>query len=404
MHDHEDHTDPKSTRRPGRRWRRVWIVLAIMVIATVAVRLALPHAARWYVNRALEQSEIYQGVVGDVRVHLWRGAYSIDDIRMLKTTGNVAVPFFAAKRVEFAVKWRALWNGELVGRLALDEPELNFVAAEDAAGTQAGDGAPWLRIVSDLFPFAIDSAEIHNGHVAFRAFHTEPPVDVYLSQVEGTVRNLTNIHRDVTPLFARVEAHALAMDGADLEVDALIDPLAYRPTFRLALRLLGLDVRKLNALAVAYGKFDLEHGWFDLVVQLDAKHGQVDGYIKPVFTNLRVFDVRDDIEVNLLATFWEALVGVGGALFKNQPHDRLATVIPLSGDLTGVKADLLATIGNLLRNAFVRAYLPQFQGTASDRQMLTFGPGELIDSDATRDVPAPGGDAAQSTNRTSRRP
>ena len=36
-------------------------------------------------------------------MHLWRGAYTIDDVRLIKTTGNVPIPLFSAKRVDFAV-------------------------------------------------------------------------------------------------------------------------------------------------------------------------------------------------------------------------------------------------------------------------------------------------------------
>jgi hypothetical protein len=40
---------------------------------------------------------------------------------------------------------------------------------------------------------------------------------------------------------------------------------------------------------------------------------------------------------------------------------------------------MLATIGNLLRNAFVRAYLPRLEGGGEAVEGLTFGPPELSD-------------------------
>jgi len=364
---------PEVPRR--RRWPKVLVVVAAIVVAG---RLALPGAVRWYVNRVFEAGQLYRGTIGDVDVHLWRGAYSIDDVEVFKTTGNVPVPFFAAARLDLAIEWSALLHGEVVGRVVMEQPKLAFVDAEDAARRQTGDG-PWLEVLSALFPFKINSAEVRDGRIAFRAFRTEPPVDVYLSEVRGTVSDLTNITEDLAPLFAKVRAHAKAMDDAELELEVDLDAFAYRPTFKLALRLLGLDVEKVNSLARAYGNFDFEHGWLDLVVELDAKEGFVEGYVKPLFRNLRVFDVGSDLRVDVLSTFWEALVGLGGALFKNQPHDQLATVIPVRGQLTDPRTDLLSTLANLLRNAFVRAYLPRFQGTAVDRASLTFGPGLAVE-------------------------
>ena len=61
----------------------------------------MPWAVRRYVNRTLDRSQIYQGQIGDVTLHLWRGAYSIHDVRLVKVTGNVPVPLYSAKRVDF---------------------------------------------------------------------------------------------------------------------------------------------------------------------------------------------------------------------------------------------------------------------------------------------------------------
>lgn len=377
------HEQPKKEPRAERpaprrsRWRRAGILLLVGLALLVAVRAALPIAVRWYVNRTLDQNQLYDGLIGDVDLHLWRGAYSIEDVRLLKTTGNVPVPFFAAPRVDFAIEWRALLSGEVVGRIVMQRPEMNFVDAEDPAAAQTGAGGPWLEVIKDLFPFKINSCEVRDGSVHFRAFHTEPPVDVYLSKVQGSIENLTNIHDETTPLFAVVKATAEAMDEARLEYEMKLDTFSYRPTFRLAVRLLGLDVTETNALVRAYGDFDFEQGWFDLVIELDAKEGRVEGYVKPLFRNLEIFDARRDAKVDLLAVFWEALVGVVAAVFKNHPRDQLATVIPVRGDLSGPQTDFLAAVGNLLRNAFVRAYLPRFQGTSADPATLTFGPGSL---------------------------
>ena len=63
----------------------------------------------------------------------------------------------------------------------MDEPELNFVDAPDESSGQSGEGGPWLKMLDDLFPFRINSAIVRNGSVHFRAFQTNPPVDVYLS-------------------------------------------------------------------------------------------------------------------------------------------------------------------------------------------------------------------------------
>jgi hypothetical protein len=359
-------------------------VLLVLVLLVGLGSLLLPGFVRDYVNRVLDQNEQYAGVIGEVHLQPWRGAYSIEDVRVSKTTGNIPVPFFTAERIDFAIETRALLRGKLVGRIRVIKPEINFVDAESGSAlSQTGAGGPWLAIIRDLYPFKINSAEIVDGNVHFRAFETEPSVDVYLSHVEGTIENLTNIHDELTPLFSTVTVKAMAMDQARFEYEMKLDPFSYRPSFQLALRLLGLDVTKTNALARAYGNFDFESGWFDLVAELDAKEGAVTGYVKPLFRNLKVFDLRKDSR-NPLQAFWEALVGIAATVLKNQQRDQVGTLIPISGRLDDPNADYLATVGNLLRNAFVRAYLPKLQGKATEISGLTFQPGSVSEPEAIK--------------------
>src|SRR4051794_32103462 len=94
-------TDAKK-RHPHRWRRRILISLAILVILLGIARAMLPSALRWYVNRVIDRNPLYDGKIGAIEVHLWRGAYSIDDVRLIKTTGNVPIPLFSAKRVDFA--------------------------------------------------------------------------------------------------------------------------------------------------------------------------------------------------------------------------------------------------------------------------------------------------------------
>lgn len=341
----------------------------------------MPWAVRDYVNRTLDRNQLYSGRIGPVEIHLWRGAYSIRDVQISKSTGNVPVPFFSASRVDFAVEWSDLIHGKIVGRVLMEQPQINFVDSPTAADSQTGAGGPWLQIIGDLFPFKINTAVVQDGSVHFRTYKSQKPVDVYLSQVQASIDNLTNIRNETTPLISTVQASGLVMDQAKLDYKMTLDPFSYRPTFHMALRLLGLDVTTLNDLALTYGKFDFKRGWLDLVVETDSKEGQVNGYIKPLFRNLRVFSLAQDVkEDNVLQFFWQALVGAVTSVFKNRPRDQFGTLIPFSADASGATTtDILVTIGNVLRNAFVRAYLPRLQSGQQQVDGLKFEPADITD-------------------------
>ncbi len=369
-------------KRKRRRLRRIGTTFFVLFILLVCARLAMPWAVRRYVNRTIDQSPFYDGRIGGVTIHLWRGAYAIEDIRLNKVTGNVPAPLFHAKRLDLAIQWDALLKGKLVGRVAIEAPQLNFVDGESEGEDQTGAGGPWLDMIQDLFPFKINSAAVHNGSVHFRATVTDPPVDLSLDDLEASVENLTNIHEEVTPLVATVKATALALGHANLAYEMQIDPFSYKPTFQMGLRLIGLDVTQTNDLTRAYGSFDFEDGWFDLVVELDAKEGQLDGYVKPLFRNLKVITRQDMEEDNVLQVFWETLIGAAAEVLKNQRRDQVGTVVELHGDLSSPNTNVLEIIGNVLRNAFIRAYMPQLQGVAEDIGSLRFGPGSVTEPPA----------------------
>lgn len=380
---------PKSppARKPRRRWRKFFLAtLLLLGVVLLAGRLALPNYVRWHVNRVIDQNPLYDGKIGEITISLWRGQYSIADIRLLKTTGNVPVPFFAAKRMDLAIQWDALLNRQLVGEVIMEQPELNFVDDDNAASEQSDLSRPWLWMIQDLFPFDINRAQIHNGSIHLRAFNRKPQVNVYLSQVQMTIENLTNIYDETTPLISTVKMQAMAMDQARLDYEMKLDPFSYRPTFQMAVRLIGLDVTKLNELALAYGGFDFEAGYFDLIVEVDAKEGSFEGYVKPLFRKLKIFNPGNDLS-NPIQLFWEALLGTAQELLKNQPRDQFATLIPMRGDLSDPRTDILSGIGNILYNAFIRAYLPRLQGKASQATGIEFSPGSIIDPDAPGFLP-----------------
>jgi hypothetical protein len=376
-----------KTRKRGERKRRLISrlvracggLLLLLIIALVIARPFLPGVVRWYVNRTLDQSILYRGKIGDVDLHLWRGAYVIHDVRILKTTGDLPVPLFTAKRVDLAVQWNALIHGKVVGRILIDQPELNFVDDPGAGNGETGAGGPWLAIIRGLFPFDINRVQVQDGSIHFRTYQRQTPVDVYLSQLDGSVNDLSNIKRSIEPLITTVHATAKAMDTANFELVMKLNPFSYNPTFHLGMRLLGLDMTTTNDLIENYGGFRVKRGLFDLVVDVDCKEGYLNGYIKPFFRNMVIFDLPKDVKQDdALRFFWQALVGATAAILTNYNRDQLATLIPLTGQLNGPAVDYLGTIGNVLRNAFIRAYLPRLQRIDPNDE-LQFGAPSLAD-------------------------
>jgi uncharacterized protein involved in outer membrane biogenesis len=151
------------------RKRKLVIVIASVALLLVAGRIALPYMVEDYVNEQLVALEAYDGRVGDIDMHLWRGAYSIDDIVIVKTGAKRPVPFFSARRIDFSVEWRSLLKGSIVSEAVFEGPEVNLVQGKSEADSQLGKEENWNARLEEMFPFRFNTVAVHNGTVRFLA-------------------------------------------------------------------------------------------------------------------------------------------------------------------------------------------------------------------------------------------
>jgi hypothetical protein len=71
---------------------------------------------------------------------------------------------------------------------------------------------------------------------------------------------------------------------------------------------------------------------------------------------------------------------------KNRSRDQFGTLIPFSADAsTSTTTDLFATIGNVLRNAFIRAYLPRLEGSQQYGGNIQFSAPDFTEDISTSD-------------------
>ncbi|WP_126539410.1 DUF748 domain-containing protein [Aerosticca soli] len=345
------------------RWRRTWMVAGGILVVLLVARLALPSVLQTYLNRKMDRMGDYHGHVEEIDVHLWRGAYTIHDLRIEKVTGKVPVPFFSVATADIALSWRALSRGRLRGEVEFDQASLNFVDGRDESDTQYGRGVDWRDKLQLLLPMRIDELRVHRSQVTFKNFISRPRVDARLTDVEGTAQNLTNADRREGRRVAHLNAQAKVLGDAPLKLTASFDPLERQPQdFDFNLEIRDIRLPKLNDIARAYAGLDFEGGEGDFVMQLEAHDGVLDGYAKPLLHGVKVFSWKEVSEgENPLRAAWEAVAQTVTALFKNQQKDQFATRIPIHGRIDDKHLGVGAAIYGVLRNAFIQAYSPQLE-------------------------------------------
>jgi hypothetical protein len=91
---------------------------------------------------------------------------------------------------------------------------------------------------------------------------------------------------------------------------------------------------------------------------LKVKNDHVEGYIKPLFKDMQVYDARQDKEKTLFHKLYEGLVGGVAKLLENTTRDEVATRTEVSGPLENPHTSTWQTVVNLVTNAFFKAFLP----------------------------------------------
>lgn len=345
--------------------RYTFFMVAILGLLLIILHLLLPWLVREYLNDQLAGMSNYQGHVEDVDLTWWKGAYRIKGLEITKTDGEIQVPFIEVPRMDISVRMRALWQeGILVGEVDIHQPELNFVDGDTEQQKQTGGGVDWRTQLEGMVPVQLNVVRIHQGTVSFRNFSSAPPVNINASQVQLSVHNLTNAPDAQGQRSASMNGTACLLEHAAVEGSAHFDPLGRMEDADLKFRILGLDLTRINDFASAYGKFDFRAGEGDLIMELEVRERQLDGYVKPLMRNVDVFDMDQDIRNENKGFFrgiWEALVHGGQEVLQNQRKDQFATRIELSGSLDNTEMSAFQAFVAILRNAFVEAFTPRFE-------------------------------------------
>lgn len=347
------------------------LALGLFAVFLVGLRVALPGFVERQINARLVEMGEYSGHIDGVSISLWRGAYSLRHLVIEKRSGEVPVPFLEAPALEIALDWRNLFRGQVLANVSFESPVVHFVDGSGEDDSQAGGGVDWREQLEDLVPTHLDEVVIRDGTLVFHNFISEPPVDLQATRVDASIRNLTNVRDAEGRRVAELTATATLLDSGKLETEAHFDPFAGAEEFSFALRVLDIDLVQVNELARAYANLDFESGNGELVVELEATEGRLSGYAKPLFQQIQIFSWESDVvqsDKNLLEVAWEALAEVATTVLTNHPAEQFGTRIEISGEIDDAELSTFSAIAGIMRNAFVEALQPYFEGTRLARQ------------------------------------
>jgi hypothetical protein len=211
------------------------------------------------------------------------------------------------------------------------------------------------------FVFRMGHGKILASEVGFINRTTEPDYRMFLADLNADMDNFSNRLEEGTGV---VKVTGKFMGSGQTVMTGTFRPEKPRPDFDLAVTIIRTDVTALNDVLRAYGTVDTHQGKFALFSELTVQNNRIDGYVKPLFRDVDVYDPQKDQDKALSQKIYKAVVGGVMSLLENQPRAEVATKTDVSGTLENPDVHTWQIIGNLVQNAFFNAILPGFAGKA----------------------------------------
>jgi Domain of Unknown Function (DUF748) len=257
----------------------------------------------------------------------------------------------------------------IIKKVALDGIDADYIHETPSAPTEkiAEKVGQTARKYSNepTLEVKVDELGVHNSRLGFVNRAGKPPYRVFFTNVAIEIHNFSNHLKDGV---ARGQAKAKFMGSGSSQIEFAFRPENKGPDFNLILAIENTDMRTMNDLFRAYGNFDVVAGMFSFYSEMKVRQGKIEGYVKPLFRDMKVYDQRQDREKNLFRKLYEGLVGGIAGLLQNRPREEVATQTSISGDIESPQTSTWETVLRLIQNAFFKAILPGFEKEISQRR------------------------------------
>jgi len=222
--------------------------------------------------------------------------------------------------------------------------------------------ARWQDALRKAFPVEVTRFELKDSHVRFIDRTHEPQVDVGIEHLHIVATDLQNRPKaNGDPLPAKVDVTGVTTGSGKLHATLKIDPLAKQPYFATTFELKAMQLPAFNSFMLAYADADVSRGTFEVYMEINAKDGGYNGYVKPLFSDLD-FTNPSDKDKSVGERIKEKAVSAVATLLKSDEDQKVATKAPISGNFNQNDVDIWTTVVNLLRNAFVQAIRGGLEG------------------------------------------
>lgn len=227
-------------------------------------------------------------------------------------------------------------------------------AAEKERGRKVAEAA---KDQQPAVPVRIERLELVDSRLGLVGRANDRRFRVFVDDADFVVTNLSSGFRE-GPAQAKLTGRFMGSGAAN--GTAVFRDNRKGPDFEIQVVIEQASLPSINDLLRAYGKLDVAEGTFSVYSEMKVRNGRVEGYVKPLFKDVKVYDPEQDKEKPVLKKIYEKIAGGLSHFLENRPRDQVATVADLSGSIEDPDTSAWEIVVRLVSNAFVRAILPGF--------------------------------------------
>jgi len=234
--------------------------------------------------------------------------------------------------------------------------------AEEARGRKVAAAA---KDQQPAIPVRIERMALIDGTLGLVSQAKDRRFRVYVDHTNLEVTNVSSGFRN-GPAKAHMTGRFMGSGAASGSATFRDDSKG--PDFNLKVSVEQASLPSINELLRAYGRFDVAAGTFSVYSEVKVRNGRIEGYVKPLFKGIQVYNSKQDKDKPVLKKLYEKVVDAASHLLKNRQRQEVATVADISGPLGDAHTSTWDVFVRLLSNAFVKAILPGF-----DREIAALG-------------------------------
>jgi len=245
-------------------------------------------------------------------------------------------------------------------RLTVDRVQADYMrtpenAAEEARATEQAVQAAKSVSNAPAVQLRAEEIRIRQSTLGFVNRSVDPAFRLFLADADLTLRHFSNQRAEGASL---AQLRGKFMGSGDTVIRARFRPETKAPNFDVDVRVEDTDLQSLNDLLKAQGNFDVAAGKFSLYSAVRVRDLTIDGYVKPVFKDVRVFEAKQDRDKAIRQQIYERMVGAAMTVLKSWQRREVATKADVSGPLTAPRTSRWQIVGGLLENALIKPITP----------------------------------------------